>query len=122
MKILDPNQSPAITRILSETMNAYADMFMPWNEACDIRQLQFKAHEPCTPSQAREIMRLATPHGYNNFNHELLSLFPPSCEVSISREYSVCLYVRGENLPSMDELGADSYDVEPFGWTRIWWD
>ena len=114
-------KTKAIT-LTSQVCNAYADCTMPFEEASQTRSLMFKAYEPRTPRQVKQIMKRATPDGYNNFNHHLLDLFNPQCEITIAREHSVCLYVRGEHLPSMDELGADEYSVEPDGSTRIWWD
>ena len=110
-------------QVLSETLRAYADCGLTsFSNAMSIRSLRFHATESCTPNQARRIMKQDIPDGYNNFNADLLSKFPPSCEIWIAREMSVCLYVVGDNLPSKQALGADEYDVQPDGFTRIWWD
>jgi hypothetical protein len=108
--------------LTTQVCNAYADCTMPFEEASQLRSLSFKAYEPRTPRQVKQIMKRAIPDGYNNFNADLLDLFNPRCEITIAREYSVCLYVRGKNLPSMNKLGADEYNIQPDGSTRIWWD
>lgn len=77
-----------------------------------MRNLQFRASRAVKPETAYKIMKRACP-GYNEFDCELIKLFPDDCKIVIAREGSVCLYVQpGETkLPTRAKLKADEYDV-----------
>jgi hypothetical protein len=71
---------------------------------------------------AYAIMKRAVPKGYNEFKAELILDFPEHAEFQLAREGSVCMYVRGHDLPSKRDLQADEYEVNTDGVTRVWWD
>lgn len=109
-------------KVFKEVKKAYSDCWMTdWEKSLRLRQLIFRASQFVTPKEAKEILTIVLPTGYENFTSDLLDLFPDDCEIVIAREYSVCLYVKGKNLPSMKALKANEYD-EKNGEIRIWWD
>lgn len=142
------NSHPA----LNEIALAYADSSdEPFSETQKKRNLSFRASQSTDAMTAQEIMKIVCPE-YNEFDAELLGLFPDDCQITIAREGSVCIYVKkGEkDLPSIEQLKADEYDEleedtygigtnkgdpskigEDYGFTdcggykgeiRIWWD
>ena len=107
--------------VLQEVQKAYADCSMPFEQGSRIRQLMFRASYPVSRDEAKQVFEEANVLGYNNFSPELLDKFPENCLITIAREYSVCIYVQGSNLPSAEEVLADEYDVDD-DFTRYWWD
>lgn len=112
-------------------MQAYADSHLPtgWThtspeylQAMRDRNLQFNSGEWVSPATAMEILQEAIPNGYNEFHPDLLQAFPDDALVCIAREYSVCLYVKGNALPSKQSIIADEQDVQDDGSVRYWWD
>ncbi len=120
-------------------MLAFADVHYPesrMREAMQARNLQFRAPGWMPVSEAMEIMAEACP-SYNEFAPELLALLPADAQVSIAREYSVAIYVKGnpfaisaedayaygKNAEANPQLKADeiSYDAEKDE-TRLWFD
>lgn len=85
------------------------------------RNLNFRASRSVPPKIAKRIMAKAI-IGYNGWEPDLMDHIPDDCEVTIAREGSVCVYVRGklenQNLLHANEIDADLVDDE----TRIWWD
>ena len=115
-------QRTAEANIRKEVKNAYADCWMGWNKGVKIRNLDFEASAPVSRLEAYHILSEAIPDGYNEFTAKLILDFPTSAVFIIAREGSVCLYVKGDGLPSREDLKADEYDSIHGGWTRIWWD
>jgi hypothetical protein len=107
-------------KILKETLAAYCDC----NRAgsMDGRNLNFRASGSVSKEVAMTIMQsaLALYGSYNEFTPEKLDLLPDDCQITLAREYSVCVYVKPalKTIPSMgqDETGNKN------GETRIWWD
>ena len=121
---------PAISNsvVSDEVMKAYADCHCKddlsnRDRAMRQRQLQFKASEDVSVADAKAILAKAIPHGYNNFTAKIMDNFPAEARVLIAREYSVCLYVKGNNLPKMAKVEANECDpTEDEGVVRYWWD
>ncbi len=110
--------------ILDEVREAYADCWLPWKEGSKRRNLNFRASQPVSRDEAREILQEAIPRGYNAFQASLLLQLPGEARITIAREGSVCIYVQGQ-LPETlqrpllaDEWNYNSRRDE----TRIWWD
>lgn len=103
-------------------MLAYADCNLAdENEGYRMRNLNFRAEGAVSKSKAIEIARKAMPHGYNEFNANLIDRLPDDAEIIFAREGSVCLYVKGK-LRKVD-LKEDEFDFNPdTNETRIWWD
>ena len=78
----------------------------------NLRDLQFRASRAVKPETAYKIMKRAC-EGYNDFDCELIKLFPDDCKIAIAREGSVCLYIQPgkKRLPTCKALKADEYDV-----------
>lgn len=105
-------------KVMKEVVTAYCDC----SDSNGERNLSFLASEAVDPKTAAEIMTKACPDGYNNFEAELLTLFPDDAKIWIAREGSVCIYVESASkLPTRKQLQADEYDVKN-GRLRIWWD
>lgn len=104
-------------RVQAEVDKAYSDCWKPG--AFNERNLHFRASEAVTRDEAVKIMRHAVPGGYNAFTADLLWHLPEGCNVTLAREYSVCIYV--DRLVSAAGMDADECDFED-GMTRIWWD
>ncbi len=121
---------PAIsnTVVADEVKKAYADCsagdsLSRRDAAMRQRQLQFKASADVSVADAQSILKQAVPHGYNNFTASVLKKFPAEARVLIAREFSVCLYVKGNDLPPKDQVKADECDpTEDEGVVRYWWD
>ena len=105
--------------IQNEVMEAYCDCRLPWEEAVNRRNLNFRASGPISVLDAVRIMRKAVPN-YNAFNPDLLTYLPTGARVTIARENSVCLYVTPV-LREIVEMDADEWHNEG-NETRIWWD
>ncbi|RDJ35004.1 MAG: hypothetical protein DWQ19_09220 [Crenarchaeota archaeon] len=110
-------------QVRKEVMTAYADCYMPWEQAKAIRQLDFRASAPVSPSEAQKILTEAGVSCYNNFQTSLLEIFHQDSLVTIAREGSVCLYVQSwpASMPSASEVYADEVDQQG-GFFRYWWD
>ena len=106
--------------LLKEVKEAYADCWLPFEEGEKRRNLDFRASTDCSPAEAFAILKKAIPGGYNEFTASLLKKFDEGCRITIAREGSVCLYVKG-TPPSREELKADEWD-EVGKEVRIWWD
>ncbi len=106
--------------VQDETERAYCDCRLPFEEAKDIRQLMFKASAPVTKGRAMLIAAAAIPDGYNDFEAHLLAMLPPQSQVTLAREYSVCVYVTPPVKP-IAAMKASEWDTKD-GVTRIWWD
>ena len=85
------------------------------------RCYDFRSDEWVSRKDAYAIMKQAVPRGYNEFKAELVLDFPDDVMFQLAREGSVCMYVKGDNLPSKEDLNADEYTIEN-GVTRVWWD
>lgn len=114
--------------VRNETLGAYSDC----NELSKAeRNLEFKASLPVSGDEFVEIMREATPDGYNDFNADaaqrVVFFFGSDAHYVIAREGSPCVYVkpvkrswfgRGVNIASL----ADEVSYEGAGIFRVWWD
>ena len=114
-----------MTSVRDEVMTAYCDCYENDFKDCRTRrQLSFKASESVNKNTAIRIFNEATPRGYNDFAYYVLACLPDDCEITIAREGSVCIYVKGK-LPlecaSILQANEYSYD-EGSDETRIWWD
>jgi hypothetical protein len=85
------------------------------------RNLRYRASQAVDKQTAKALLEKAVP-GYNKFTPNKLDHLPDNCEVTIAREGSVCLYVKGNNLPIndlaliADECGFKNDEL------RLWWD
>lgn len=104
-------------KILKEVTDAYGDL-----NNLKTQNLGFKASEFVPRDTAFAIIEKAISRGYNEFNPSLIKKFGKDTEIQIAREGSVCLYVKGNDLPTLEELNADEYHNLSDGTTRIWWD
>ena len=105
--------------ILNEVMEAYCDSRLPWSEAVNRRDLNFRASKSVSVLEAVKIMRKAVPN-HNAFSPDLLTYLPIGARVTIAREGSVCLYVT-RALKEIKAMGADEWNTDG-NETRIWWD
>lgn len=108
-------------RVQAEVDKAYADCWKPggFEVTSRERNLNFRASESVPRDEAVKIMRHAVPGCYNAFTADLLLKLPEDCNVTLAREYSVCVYV--DRQVSAAGMDADECDFED-GMTRIWWD
>lgn len=104
-------------KILKEVTEAYGDL-----NDLKTRNLDFRASKFVPRDSAFQIIEKAISKGYNEFRPSLIKKFGKDTKIQIAREGSVCLYVKGDNLPSRKELNADEYHSLSDGTTRIWWD
>jgi len=110
-----------LTILLQEVMKAYSDCN---GYRCE-KNLHFRAKDFCSRDEAIEIMGRAIPDGYNEFDASLLKSLPEDSQVTIAREYSVCIYVRSqEEMSSFDlnKLKAAELNQQKTGEVRIWWE
>ena len=84
--------------------------------------LMFKASHPVSRKDAYDIMCEAVPNGYNDFDANVILELPEDAEVTLAREYSVCLYVRKVRLSDLEDVNAQEIDQEEDGSIRLWWD
>jgi hypothetical protein len=115
-----------------EVKRAYSDCWMNnRKEANKLRNLDFRASESVSKSDAIDILNKYVPGGYNEFSSELLNSLPDDSKVTIAREGSVCIYVSSEELSKSSKmqqllykaLQADEFDFDKdIGQYRIWWD
>lgn len=115
--------SSKYTKLLKEVKLVYADCDekLSRDKAEQLRNLNYRSSIDASPEEAYRITKACIGGGYNNFEPKLIKLFDKDCKIQIAREGSVCLYVKGDNLPSISKLRADEYDLKN-GWTMIWWD
>ena len=112
------------TAIARAVRKAYADCVGEPNDpkAMSTRNLNFRASQDVSRDEAIAIMSEAVPDGYNEFHAQLLALLPEDARITIAREGSVCIYVKGDDLVDenllFDEIHYDPQSNE----TRIWWD
>lgn len=109
-------------KVKSEVKTAYKDCWSTgdWSD----RNLNFHASEFVSKADAIAILNECLPDGgYNEFEPSLLNLFSDNTLFQIAREYSVCLYVKGDTKNvSKAALKADEMSLQKDGTTRIWWD
>jgi len=112
-----------IAKTLAEVKRAYADCDESVPNGYDIRSLMFRASHPVTRDEAIEIMGECVP-SYNEFKPRLLEVLPEKAKITLAREYSVCVYVKGKLPPSLKTaLRADEFFYDPEkSETRVWWD
>jgi len=107
------------------TSRAYADCddSIPSGEAMRLRNLSFRALFPVTRDEAVKIMGKCVP-SYNEFAPRLLKKLPEDAQVTLAREGSVCIYVKGRLPESLKEaMKEDEFDYDPTtNETRVWWD
>lgn len=97
------------------------------------RNLKYMSLESLSIKDATEILSLAIPNGYNDFEVKtclpsIATIFGDDARIFIARESSVCLYIkpasriwmsRDEKLNSLaDEVSFES----DLGLFRVWWD
>ena len=109
-----------VKSVMKEVRQAYADCWMGWEKAKNIRNLHFRASSSVSRNDAIEILESCV-GGYNNFCPSLLKKFPENACIVIAREGSVCLYVNASRYPSAACVNADEKD-EDSSYVRYWWD
>jgi hypothetical protein len=93
--------------------------------------LDFLAMLPVSVDTAVKIMtealniRHETDKGYNDFQPAFLRRLPADSKIWLAREYSVCIYVKGNVAPNM--LYANEHNFyekhnKLSNVTRFWWD
>ena len=112
------------TQVEIATLRAYADCH--GNDSFEVtsklRNLDFRASAAVTRDEAVAIMAKAIEYEYNEFDAELLNQLPDNALVTIARESSVCIYVKGK-LAWIRGMKADEWDYDPTtDETRIWYD
>lgn len=111
------------TEVEKETVQAYCDCnpAVPSEVGYKNRNLNFRASAAVSRDEAFEIMEKAIVSGYNEFDADLIKKFPKDAEFVLAREGSVCLYVKGQKLPSAAKVKADEKSFNG-SLTRYWWD
>jgi hypothetical protein len=99
--------------------------------AMKVRTLQYRSSSWMAPSELAAQMALLCPE-YNSFHAGKVCAFLarfPGVEVQPAREYSVCLYVKGDPDPlqkiasaAKAFVHADEVDYQDDGSLRLWWD
>lgn len=112
-------------QVLAEVKQAYIDCWSgkPYGETESLRKLDFRASAAVNPKTAAAIMKQAVPHGYNDFEADVLNALG-DCKITLAREGSVCIYVdRALTVSEKNALSPDEYDWygEDGEW-RLWWD
>ncbi len=112
--------------IYKEVAEAYFDCLhlkAPWEQVQERRNLSFRASQTVDRDTAIAIIEAIVP-GYNGFDVEQLANLPEERMVTIAREGSVCLYVKGKLTPSKwYRLGCSEVDYDKqTDETRLWWD
>jgi len=112
-------------QLVEEIKTAYADHVLGYEKGKGIRNLDFRASQSTSPSEACEILKeaLGKDFGYNEFHPNLLLHFPEDCKVTLAREGSVCIYVKtgAKKLPQAGVVMADEMD-KLGNEIRCWWD
>lgn len=102
------SKQAGFSEIYNEARKAYADTYLPFNEAAKIRNLSWEGTPFLHPEDARSILKLIG--NYNNFDPDAVSEYlinMANVSVKIGREYSPVIYVQGDDL---DELASDAKD------------
>lgn len=117
------NVSKHFNTVAAEVKEAYCDCndLKAGNAVYIRRSLNFKASQPVSRDEAKVILEVAIPHGYNEFDASILDKFSANSEFLIARESSVCLYVKNGKMPSAKSVSADEKDTEG-ELVRYWWD
>lgn len=104
-----------------EVSDAYADCWIGNTHAAMAkRNLDFRASNSVSQNLAFVLFDLYV-GSYNDFIPDLILKFPSDSLITIAREGSVCIYVRGESLPTKEQVNADEFSVIGDE-TRYWWD
>lgn len=110
-----------MTDVFREAEQAFCDCYGSHKQ--ESRSLHFRASSPVSREDAFDIMSHCTPEGYNDFAADAIKFLPADSQIVIAREYSVCLYVKGDLTELNDKLHADECDFnEETNETRFWWD
>ena len=117
-----------------QVSDAYCDVMMlnniTSNEAYELRNLHFRATKTVTRWEAIEILTAYVPEYSDGDNWEpkqLLAL-PEDAQITIAREYSVCIYVKGNitfcksAAKMIEQLKCNENDYNPeTNETRLCW-
>ena len=107
-----------------QVSDAYCELMMLNNitsdEADQLRSLHFRATRPVTRWEAIEILSAYVP-SYNDFEPKWLLELPEDAQITIARENSVCLYVKGKINFKPTKCEEKHYNPETDE-TRLWWD
>ena len=99
-------------------------------EALSKRNLSFRASQAVSRDKTIALFKDHVP-GYNAFEPSLLETLPEDSEITIAREGSVCIYIKGNleeqmgfSVPDIrDKLSCDEINYKKStDETRIWWD
>ena len=119
------------TKVMKETVKAYADCNMDGDAGYKLRNLNYRAKYPLGVTEAIQVMCEALAcksdtEAYNNFRPELLAELPLDAQVTLAREASVCIYFTTEKAVNVKRLQknmvADEFDLQDDGSFRVWWD
>jgi hypothetical protein len=125
---LGPKVAPP--KMLSEML---ADAWMNGAVPMELRQLTFRSSKWMRPQEYVEQMKAICPD-YNEFSIRRMAkilLSPDAKDIQIqpAREYSVCMYVKGEpdvldwlKLMATTDGRADEASIWADGTLRLWWD
>jgi hypothetical protein len=94
--------------------------------------MSWKPTDGFSPREFRQLAEAAIPDGYGEFNAgrvgRIVERSAPSSCVTLTREYSPAIYVRGPRselqkiAKARRSLRADEVDFRPDGSLRLWWD
>lgn len=117
------NVSKYFNSVAAEVCEAYCDCndLKTGDSVYSRRKLYFKASQEVSRDEAKVILEVAIPHGYNEFDASLLDKFSVNSKFVIAREGSVCIYVKGGKMPEAETVLADEKGKEG-EWARFWWD
>mgnify|MGYP003393272501 CR=1 FL=1 len=123
--------------IVSAIMLSFADAHCADSEmskAMAVRNLSFRAAGPLSKTDAIRAARAAMPHGYNEFDADVLTALPDNAQITFARESSPAIYIKGNPLSLVggtyeqaaelhaafkaDEMSYNAATDE----SRIWWD
>ena len=119
------------TKVMKETVKAYADCNMDGDTGYKLRKLNYRAKYPLGVTEAIQVMCEALncksdTEAYNNFRPELLAELPLDAQVTLAREASVCIYFTTAKAVNVKRLQknmlADEFDLQDDGSYRVWWD
>ena len=119
------------TKVMKETVKAYADANMDWEQGYKLRNLNYRAKSPISVTEAIQVMCEALAcksdaDAYNAFRPELLAELPLDAQVTLAREGSVCIYFTTAKPVNVKRLQknmlADEFDLQDDGSFRVWWD
>ena len=128
MKTTATTLTPSVEKVKAEVREAYADLWLPFEQAANRRNLKFKASDVVTVREAIEIFKTVNPEfSYNEFTPDLLLELGEDTLVTIARDFSVCVFVHAARLVKspkalQNRMKADEFNqIEP-DLFRIWWD